>query len=137
MSSSATDAPSVKRLDVALVSAEKVVWNGDASFVIARTVEGEVGFLPDHMPFMAVMQSGAVEIRTLAGEVLLAAVPKGFISVANNRVSILAEHAELGHEIDAAEARRELEELEAGDTEAEDYEDRLRLAEARVRAATS
>ena len=137
MSSSATDAPSVKRLDVALVSAEKVVWNGDASFVIARTVEGEVGFLPDHMPFMAVMQSGAVEIRTLAGEVLLAAVPKGFISVANNRVSILAEHAELGREIDAAEARRELEALEAGDTDAEDYDDRLRLAEARVRAATS
>jgi F-type H+-transporting ATPase subunit epsilon len=137
MSSSATESQGVKRLDVALVSAEKVVWHGDASFVIARTVEGEVGFLPDHMPFMAVMQSGAVEIRTLAGQVLLAAVPKGFISVANNRVSILAEHAELGQEIDAAEARRDLEEVQAGDTEAEDYEDRLRLAEARVRAATS
>jgi F-type H+-transporting ATPase subunit epsilon len=87
------------------------------------------------MPFMAVMQSGAVEVRTTGGETLLAAVPEGFISVANNRVSILAEHAELGREIDVAAARRDLEELQSGDTEADDYEDRLRLAEARVRAA--
>jgi F-type H+-transporting ATPase subunit epsilon len=133
MSSSESTGP--KHLDVALVSAEKVVWSGEASMVIARTVEGEVGFLPDHMPFMAVMQSGAVEVRTTGGETLLAAVPEGFISVANNRVSILAEHAELGREIDVAAARRDLEELQSGDTEADDYEDRLRLAEARVRAA--
>jgi F-type H+-transporting ATPase subunit epsilon len=132
---SAAESSGPKHLDVALVSAEKVVWSGEASMVIARTVEGEVGFLPDHMPFMAVMQSGAVEVRTTDGDTLLAAVPEGFISVANNRVSILAEHAELGREIDLSAARRELEELESGDTEAEDYDDRLRLAEARVRAA--
>lgn len=123
-----------KHLDVALVSAEKVVWSGEATMVIARSVDGEVGFLPDHMPFMAVLQPGSVEVRT-GDKTILAAVPEGFISVANNRVSILAEHAELGRDIDLSEARQSLADLQAGDTSADDYDDRLRLAEARVRAA--
>ena len=42
-------------------------------------------------------------------EYFVAAAPDGFISVANDRVSILAENAEMGHDIDLEEARRDLE----------------------------
>ena len=73
-------------------------------------------------------------MRTVDDGHWVAAVDGGFISVANNRVSILAEYAEMGHDIDLEEARRELEQaLAAGLADAD--ADELRLAEARVRAA--
>ena len=65
----------------------------------------------------------------------VAAAPDGFISVANDRVSILAENAEMGHDIDLEEARRELEEALAAGMETDADADEVRAAEARVRAA--
>jgi len=55
--------------------------------------------------------------------------------VANDRVSILAENAEMGHDIDLEEARRDLEEALATGTESDADADEVRLAEARVQAA--
>jgi F-type H+-transporting ATPase subunit epsilon len=55
--------------------------------------------------------------------------------VANDRVSILAENAEMGHDIDLEEARRELEQALATGTAGEADADEVRAAEARVRAA--
>jgi F-type H+-transporting ATPase subunit epsilon len=123
-----------KHLDVALVAAERTVWEGQAKIVIARTTDGDVGILPGHAPLLGLLQGGTVQVRTVDDEYFVAAAPDGFISVANDRVSILAENAEMGHDIDLEEARRELEEaLAAGIPE--DDGDEVRLAEARVRAA--
>ena len=124
-----------KHLEVALVAAERTVWQGQAKIVIARTTDGDVGILPGHAPLLGLLQGGTVQVRTVDDEYVVAAAPDGFISVANDRVSILAENAEMGHDIDLEEARRDLEEALATGTESDVDADEVRLAEARVQAA--
>ena len=126
---------SAKHLEVALVAAERTVWEGQAKIVIARTTDGDVGILPGHAPLLGLLQGGTVQVRTVDDEYFVAAAPDGFISVANDRVSILAENAEMGHDIDLEEARRDLEEALATGTESDADADEVRLAEARVQAA--
>jgi len=101
-------------LQIELVSADRVVWSGQATEVLARTVEGDLGVLADHAPLLSLLVPGVVVITPLEGESeIKAAVAEGFISVANNRVSILSEDAFLAEEIDVAAARAELEAAEA------------------------
>ena len=105
-------------LQIELVSADRVVWSGQASEVLARTVEGDLGVLADHAPLLSLLVPGVVVITPLEGEAdIKAAVAEGFISVANNRVSILSEDAFLADEIDVAAARAELEAAEADEDE--------------------
>jgi F-type H+-transporting ATPase subunit epsilon len=122
-------------LDVALVAAERTAWSGQAKIVIARTTEGDIGILPGHAPVLSLLHGGVVEVRTTDDEWYVAAVPDGFISVSNNRVSILAEHAEMAHEIDLEEAKRDLERAHAAGSHEEAHDEHVRIAEARVRAA--
>jgi F-type H+-transporting ATPase subunit epsilon len=124
-------------LQVELVAADRLVWSGEAKMVIARTTEGDVGVLPNHAPMLSLMVDGVVDVQTPEGETWVAAVDAGFLSVANNRISILSEHAEMSHEIDLEKARAELERARSAgeyDSEAE-AEDAVRRAEARIRAA--
>lgn len=122
-------------LQVELVSADSRVWSGEASFVLARTTDGEIGVLPHHAPLLSVLVESVVLIRGDGGEAQVAAVDGGFISVANNRVSILAEHAELSEDIDAGQARQDLESSQGGsDEDDEDAARRVRWAEARIAA---
>ncbi|GAB2991600.1 F0F1 ATP synthase subunit epsilon [Nocardioides montaniterrae] len=86
-------------LQVELVAADRIVWSGEASQVNARTVEGEIGILRGHTPVMSLLARSVVEIVATEGEKVVASVDAGFISVANDRVSILAEHAALGTEL--------------------------------------
>ncbi|KLL12730.1 MULTISPECIES: F0F1 ATP synthase subunit epsilon [Protofrankia] len=80
---------------VAIVSPEREVWSGDADMVIARTTEGEIGVLPRHVPLLGVLvQGGEVRIK-IGNETLTVAVDGGFLSVTDQGVSILAEHATL------------------------------------------
>jgi F-type H+-transporting ATPase subunit epsilon len=122
-------------LHVELVAADRVVWSGDATIVIARTTEGEVGILANHAPLMSLMVPGVVEVRSDGGDTIRAAVDSGFLSVAGNRVSILAEQAALADDIDAGQAQRALEEARGGDLEDENVVAEVRRAEAWVRAA--
>lgn len=123
-------------LRVELVAADRLVWSGDATLVIARTTEGDVGILPHHAPMLSLMVDGVVDVQTRDGETWVAAVDAGFLSVANNRISILSEHAEMSHEIDLEKARADLERAQsAGEYETQALaEDAVRRAEARIRA---
>jgi F-type H+-transporting ATPase subunit epsilon len=103
--------------------------------VVARTTEGDVGVLPGHSPFLGLLADGLVEVRTVEGEDYIAAVSGGFLSIADDRVSILAEFAEMAHEIDLEKARHDLERARAAGENEEDALDALRRAETRVRAA--
>ena len=96
-------------LHVELVAADRTVWSGEATMVIARTVEGDVGILRNHAPLLSLLTDANVEITGEDGEVVLAVADGGFISVANNRVSILSERAILADDIQIAEVRAELE----------------------------
>ncbi|MDX6276362.1 MAG: F-type H+-transporting ATPase subunit epsilon [Nocardioidaceae bacterium] len=102
-------------LQIELVAADRVVWSGQASEVLARTVEGDLGVLADHAPLLSLLVPGVVIITPLEGETVHAAISEGFISVANNRVSILSEDAYLADEIDAAAAQSELEAAQESD----------------------
>ena len=124
-------------MQVELVAADRLVWSGEASMVIARTTEGDVGILPNNAPVLSLMVDGVVDVRTSDNETWVAAVDAGFLSVANNRISILAEHAEMSHDIDLEKARADLERAhEAGEND-DDAEEAARRAwaEARIRAA--
>jgi F-type H+-transporting ATPase subunit epsilon len=121
-------------LHVELVAADRTVWSGEASMVIARTVEGDVGILRGHTPILSLLTEAAIEIASADG-VVHAAVEGGFISVANDRVSILSEGALLAEEIKVDEARAELDAAEGLPTTDQERDQRIRLASARIRAA--
>ena len=78
-------------LKVELVSPEKKVWSGEAVSVSARTLEGDLGILTDHAPLLGVLVDGKVTIKGTDGSTSEFNVSGGFLSVSNNRVSILAE----------------------------------------------
>lgn len=121
-------------LKVGLVSPEREIWSGEARMVVAQTVEGSMGILPGHAPVLGILLDGSVVKIEPAdgGEPISAMVGSGFFSVAADEVSVLAERAELGEEIDVPEARRALEDaLAAEDEDAA----RERRARARLRAA--
>lgn len=124
-------------MQVELVAADRLVWSGEAAMVLARTVEGDVGILPDHAPMLSLMVDGVVQVTTASDEVWVAAVDAGFLSVANNRISILAEQAEMSHEIDLEKARHDLERARsAGEDDGGATEAAARAwADARIRAA--
>ena len=120
-------------IKVELVAADRVVWSGEATTVIARTTEGDVGVLANHAPMLAVLVQGAVEVHTVEGELWSAVVDGGFLSVANNRVSILSEHAQMSHEIDLEKARRDLERAKQTGADTPESEEEIRFAETQIR----
>ena len=121
-------------LTVELVAADRMVWSGEATMVIARTVEGDIGVLRGHAPVLSVLTEAIVEITAEDGHTVFAVADGGFLSVANDRVSILSEHAELSTEVDVDEARAQLEDAKAGHLmEGSDQERAIRMAEARIR----
>jgi F-type H+-transporting ATPase subunit epsilon len=121
-------------LHVELVAADRLVWSGEATMVIARTTEGDVGILPNHAPMLSVVIEGVVDIQTDEGETWVAAVDAGFLSVANNRISVLAERAEMSHEIDLEKARHDLERAKAAGENDDAAAEAYRRAAARIRA---
>ncbi len=121
------------QLQVELVAADRTVWSGQATMVVAKTAEGDIGVLRDHMPVLSLLVDGVVEITPVDGEKLFAAVDGGFLSVAHNRVSVLSQYAALSHEIDVEAARSELEAAGA-DPDSADSAEQARRAEARIRA---
>lgn len=122
-------------LHVKLVAADREVWSGEASMVVARTASGDIGVMPGHQPLLSVLESGPVTIRTAgedAGGTVVAAVHGGFISFADNELSLLAEVAELVDEIDVERAERALERAKAETDAAAE-----RRADVRLRAVTA
>jgi F-type H+-transporting ATPase subunit epsilon len=119
----------VAELEVSLVAMDRPVWQGRARLVVATTPEGEIGILPGHEPVLALLTDGAVRIETVDGERVGAAVHEGFFSVAEDKVAILAETAELDTEIDVARAQRALDRITADGT----VDRREKAAELRAR----
>ena len=122
-------------LQVELVAVERKIWSGEATMVIARTTEGELGVLPGHAPLLGQLaEGGVVTIRTESGEDVIVAAHGGFLSVTERGVSILAETAEISTEIDVepAPARRSAARRSSDEPEALDA---ARRAQSRLRAA--
>ncbi|HVM06855.1 MAG TPA: F0F1 ATP synthase subunit epsilon [Acidimicrobiales bacterium] len=123
-------------MQVALVSPERILYEGEADMVIARTAGGDIAFLNNHAPFVGVLGIGKVRI-TPAGagsgsNEIVAAVHGGFVEVKDNRVTILSDVAELADQIDVARAREALTRTGGDD---EDAALARRRAEVRLEAA--
>lgn len=82
-------------LSVSLVSATSQVWEGEATSVVARTTDGEMGILPGHEPVLAILGAGEVRITDANGQRATALANDGFLSVSENRVMIVAREASL------------------------------------------
>ena len=122
-------------LHAALVIPDRELWSGEAETVIAKTTEGDIGVLTGHSPVFGILsEASVVRILTEDAEVR-AAISGGFLSVADDRVSILAAQAQLGEEVDVEAARQELATaLAEGQAGAEDSP-AVKYARARLRAA--
>jgi F-type H+-transporting ATPase subunit epsilon len=124
-------------LHVALVVPDRELWSGPATTVIAKTAEGDIGVLTGHSPVFGVLAEGSVAEIVNDEQRIRAAVSGGFLSVANDRVSILAAQAELAGEINVEQTRQELAAALAEATPGADDSPAVRYARARLRAAGS
>ena len=105
-------------MQVALVSPERILYEGEADMVIARSAGGDIAFLNNHAPFVGVLGIGKVRITPEGGgSEIVAAVHGGFVEVKDNRVTILSDVAELADQIDVTRAREALSRAGAGDDE--------------------
>jgi F-type H+-transporting ATPase subunit epsilon len=82
-------------LSVVVVSADREVWSGEATRVVARTTEGEIGIHAGHEPLLGLVAGGEVRILTTEGSTVRAQADGGFLSVANDRVSVVADAASI------------------------------------------
>ncbi|MBU4464900.1 MAG: F0F1 ATP synthase subunit epsilon [Actinobacteria bacterium] len=82
-------------INVSLVSADAEVWSGEATLVVAKTVEGEIGFMTGHEPVLAILAEGQVRITQADGTKILANAQDGFLSMENDELSIVAGNAAL------------------------------------------
>jgi len=82
-------------LTVNVVSADEQVWSGQATMVVAKTKEGEIGILAGHQPLLGILSAGEVRITAADGGRIVANAEDGFISVENDTVTIAARAAAL------------------------------------------
>ena len=71
------------------------MWSGEATFLVAKTPEGEVGIMADHEPLMGALVTSAVKVEGADGDETIIAVHGGFIQVLDNRVTLLTDRAQI------------------------------------------
>ncbi len=84
-----------KSFAVDVVSPERTLWSGEATLVVARTPDGEIGVMADHEPVMAALTTGAVTVDGADGERTTIAVHGGFLQILDNQVTLLTDRAEV------------------------------------------
>jgi F-type H+-transporting ATPase subunit epsilon len=123
---------------VEVVSPERVLFSGESTQVITRTMDGgEIAFLPGHAAFLGALTENHTRIYLSDGTIQNLAVHLGFVEVGPDRVTILSDVAELEEDIDVARARAALaraQESSRGETDAA-TESALRRAQARLAAS--
>jgi len=105
---------------VDVVSPEATIWSGQATILIARTPEGELGIMADHEPLMGALATGPVEIEEESGERTTIGVQGGFIQVLKNQVTLITDRAQVTEShADAKEVAQRLAEEAETEEEAE------------------
>ena len=131
-------------LHVELLMPDRSLWSGEAGMVIAKTIDGDVGILSGRAPVFGILSPGSmVRIQPLAveeegsGAEVRAAVRDGFLSVNDDRVSILTSVGLLAGDVDVSSAHADLDAAtaEAGSPAAAEESVEVKYARARLRAA--
>jgi len=81
-------------LKVDIVAPDRVLWEGEATFVSAPTLEGSIGLLPGHVPILSVLGTGVVKVVQHDGEDRHVDIKGGFISFDHDMITIVAELAD-------------------------------------------
>jgi F-type H+-transporting ATPase subunit epsilon len=92
-------------MHVDIVSAEESIFSGPASFLLARSTDGELGVLPRHVPLLAQLQPGEVMLRDEYNEEQFYYASGGFIEVQPHVVTVLADTASRARDLDEAAAQ--------------------------------
>ena len=128
---------------VELLLPDRSLWSGEAGLVIAKTLDGDIGVQAGHSPVFGILSPGSVvRIREVPGDdtpgdAVRAAIMDGFLSVTDNRVSILASSGVLADEVDVSAVNADLDAATtaAGSSAAVEESPDVRYARARLRAA--
>lgn len=91
-------------IHVDVVSAEQSIFAGEAKFVALPGESGELGILPGHTPLITRIRPGAVRIEKADGDEEFVFVAGGILEVQPNGVTVLADTAIRGHDLDEAKA---------------------------------
>ena len=84
-----------KSFHVDVVSPDARLWSGEATFLVAKTPEGEIGIMADHEPLMGALVTSAVKVEGADGTETVIAVHGGFIQVLENSVTLLTDRAQI------------------------------------------
>ena len=128
-------------IHVDIVSAEGDIYSGEADWVFAPGKLGELGIAPRHAPLLTELKPGEVRVETTDGEEMFFYVTGGVLEVQPHLVTVLADSAVRGDDLDEAaalEARERAREMLAGRRDEIDIaqaQAELVEAEARYRAA--
>jgi F-type H+-transporting ATPase subunit epsilon len=98
-------------LKLEIVTPEKKVFDETVEMVTVPTPTGEVGILPNHAPLISALKPGILAYSNKGASERMV-IAGGFVEVSDNKVSILADIAERGDEIDAEAAKSEREAAE-------------------------
>jgi F-type H+-transporting ATPase subunit epsilon len=125
-------------LTVEVVSPEELLYSGEATMVITRTLGGgEIAFQAGHSPFLGALDDNHTRVYLVDGTIEDIAVHGGFVEVSDNKVSILSDTAELASHIDVERARAAKERAEAQLRHGHDAEALAALGRANARLATT
>ncbi len=125
-------------LTIEVVSPERVLYSGEATQIITRTLGGgEIAFLPGHAPFLGALVENHTRVYLTDGSVQDIAVLGGFVQVNGSKVTILSDNAELAVEIDITRAQRARERAEETLRQGHDAEAEAALRRAQARLATT
>jgi len=92
-------------MHVDIVSAEESIFSGTASFLLARSTDGELGVMPRHVPLLAQLQPGEVMLRDEFDEEHFYYASGGIIEVQPQVVTVLADTASRARDLDEAAAQ--------------------------------
>ena len=99
-------------IHVDVVSAEASIFSGEAEFVVLPGEMGELGIYPRHAPLITRIKPGAVRILKPGGEEELVFVAGGILEVQPKIVTVLADTAIRGHDLDEAKANEAIKKAE-------------------------
>ena len=115
-----------RKLYCEVVSPERVVYSGEADIVIARGVDGELGIMSHHVPIVTPLEIGELRVKNNDKQEYIA-VMGGYLEFRNEKVTVLADVAEMASQIDVSRAEKKREERERELAEARQLSDEALL----------
>ncbi|MBC8464281.1 MAG: F0F1 ATP synthase subunit epsilon [Bacteroidetes bacterium] len=124
-------------IQLEIVSAERDIFSGQASMVVAPGKDGDLGIAPKHTPLLTTLRPGDIEVHKEGGDIEYIYVTGGILEVQPHIITVLADSAQHVSELDeeaVLKAKNDAEELLKGASKKEDLEHaQAQLAEAAAR----